>query len=81
MSELRSCAKRFGDLAFTTLPSDGPRVHLSGPAYMPSRIRSEVIVRKCTMSNPRSLLLFRTAWQQDTFAAYDQRYTFAQPAV
>jgi len=35
MSELRSCAKRFWGLAVTTFPN-GPRVHLSGPAYMPS---------------------------------------------
>jgi len=27
------------------------------------------------------LLLFCTAQQQDTFGAYDQSYTFAQPAV
>jgi len=33
------------------------------------------------MSSPGSLLLFCTAWQQDTFSAYDQSYTFAQPAV
>jgi len=32
MSELRICAKRFGDLAVTTLPC-GRRVYLSGPAY------------------------------------------------
>jgi len=33
------------------------------------------------MSTPGSLLLFCTALQQDTFGAYDQIYTFAQPAV
>jgi len=40
-SELRSCAKLVGGFAVTILP-DGPRVHLSGPAYMPSCIRPEV---------------------------------------
>jgi len=30
------------------------------------------------MSSPGSLLLFYTAWRQDTFVAYDQSYTFAQ---
>ena len=40
-SELRTCAKRVGGLAVTTLP-DGPRVHFSGPAYMLSCIRPEV---------------------------------------
>jgi len=33
------------------------------------------------MSSPGSLILFCTAQQQDTFGAYDQSYTFAQPAV
>jgi len=33
------------------------------------------------MSSPGSLLLFCAAWQQDTFGAYDQSYTFAQPFV
>ena len=43
-NELRTCAKRVGGLAVTTLPGcpDGPRVHLSGPAYMPSCIGPEV---------------------------------------
>jgi len=43
-NELRTCAKRVGDLAVTALPGrpDGPRVHLSGPAYMPSCILPEV---------------------------------------
>jgi len=48
---------------------DGPRVHLSGPAYMPSYIRPEVrfpldqhvlcsdCCKKCAMSSPGSLLL------------------------
>jgi len=40
-SELRACANRVGGFAVTTL-SDGPRAHLSGPAYMPSCIRPEV---------------------------------------
>jgi len=52
---------------------DVPRVHLSGPAYMPSCIRPEVrlpldqricevvVVKKCAMSSPGSLLLFYTA--------------------
>jgi len=33
------------------------------------------------MSSPGNLLLFCTAYQQDSFGAYDQSYTFAQPAV
>jgi len=33
------------------------------------------------MSSSGSLLLFFTALQQDTFGAYDQSYTFAQPAA
>jgi len=41
MSELRSCAKRFGGLTVTICP-DEPRVHLSCPAYMPNCIRPEV---------------------------------------
>jgi len=52
---------------------DGPRVHLSGPVYMPSCIRPEVRLpldqrvlcsdccKKRTMSRPGSLLLFCTA--------------------
>jgi len=36
---------------------------------------------KCIMSSPGSLLVFCTAWKQDTFGAYDQSTTFAQPAV
>jgi len=71
MSEVRSCAKRFGGLAVTTL-SCGPRVHLSGPAYMPSCKRPEVRLpldqhvlcsdccKKCITSRPGSLLLFCT---------------------
>jgi len=123
MSELRTCAKRVGGLAVTTLPlarnqegrsplkifspllekcvrhslknlvpsqktlrptwcpklvtgllcPGGPRVHLSGPVYMPSCIRPEVRLsldqrilcsdccKKCTMSSPGSILLFCTA--------------------
>jgi len=41
MSELRTCAKRFR-ASLSRLCSDGPRVHLSGPACMPSCIRPEV---------------------------------------
>jgi len=50
-NELRTCAKRVEGLVVTTLPwwasrsfirPDGPRVHLSGPAYMPSCIGPEV---------------------------------------
>jgi len=41
MSELRSCTKRFGGLTVTICP-DEPRVHLSGPAYIPSCVRPEV---------------------------------------
>jgi len=60
---------------------DGPPVHLSGPAYMPSCIRPKVRLpldqrilwrdccKKCTMSSPGGLLLFCTAYQQDTFGA------------
>ena len=33
------------------------------------------------MPSPGSLLLFCSAQQQDTFGAYDQSYTFTQPAV
>jgi len=40
-SELRTCAKRVGASRSRICP-DGPRVHLSGPAYMPSCIRPEV---------------------------------------
>jgi len=43
MSELRSCAKRFGGLAVTTLPWWASRsFSLSGPAYMPSCTGPEV---------------------------------------
>jgi len=82
-------------LATALLCPDGPRVRLSGPAYMPSCMRSEVrlpldqriLCSDCykkmwaTMTSPGSLLLFCTAQQQDTIGAYDQSYTFAQPAV
>jgi len=40
-----------------------------------------IVIKKCIMSSPGSLPLFCTAKQQDTFGAYDQSYTFAQPAV
>jgi len=40
-SELRTCAKSVG-ASWSRLCPDGPRIHLSGPAYMPSCIRSEV---------------------------------------
>jgi len=40
-NELRSCAKRVGGSRSRLFP-DGPRVHLSDPAYMPSCIRPEV---------------------------------------
>jgi len=39
-----------------------------------------IVVKKCIMSSPGSLL-FCTVWQQDTFGAYDQTYTLVQPAV
>jgi len=40
-------------------------------------------MKKCNMPSPGtvSLLWFCTAQQQDSFGAYDQSYTFAQPAV
>jgi len=43
-NELRTCAKCAGGLAVTTLPGcpDGPRIHLSGSAYMPSCIGPEI---------------------------------------
>jgi len=40
-SELRTCTNRVGASRSRLCP-DGPRIHLSGPAYMPSCIRSEV---------------------------------------
>jgi len=45
--------------------------------------RVVIVVKKCTMPCPGSLLLFCTAQQQDTFVATacDQSYTFVQPAV
>jgi len=36
-----------------------------------------IVVKKCTMSSPGSLLLFCPAQQQDTFGAYIQSCTFA----
>jgi len=38
--QLRTCASISG--AWSRLFPDGPRVHLSGPAYMPTCIRPEV---------------------------------------
>jgi len=32
----------------------------------------EIVVKKCRMSSPSSLLLFCTAQQQDTFGAYEK---------
>ena len=42
-----------------------------------------IVVKKCIMASPGSLLVFCAAQKQDTFSDYDQRqsYTFAQPAV
>ena len=40
-----------------------------------------IVVKKCIMASPGNLLIFCTAQKQDTFGAYDQSYTFAQPAV
>ena len=43
MSELRSCGKRCSSkTSRSQLCPDGPRVHLSSPAYMPCCIRPEV---------------------------------------
>jgi len=39
--QLRTCASISGGWRSRLFP-DGPRVHLSGPAYMPSCIRLEV---------------------------------------
>jgi len=33
------------------------------------------------MASSGSLLVFCTAYKQDTFGAYDQTYTFAEPDV
>jgi len=33
------------------------------------------------MASPGNPILFCTAWQQDTFGAYDQSYTFATPKL
>ena len=66
---------------------DGPRVHLSGPANMPSCVRPEVRLpldqrvlcsdcrKKCSMSRPGSLLLFCTVQQQDTFLVHTTKFT------
>jgi len=40
-----------------------------------------IVVKKCIMACSESLLVFCTAWKQDTFDAYNQTYTFAQPDV
>jgi len=37
-------------------------------------------MKKCIMASSGSPLVFCIAWQ-DTVGAYDQTYTFAQPAV
>jgi len=62
-------------------------------AYMPSCIRPEVrlhlinefcgviVVKKCIMASSGSLLVFCTAWKQDTFGAYNRSYTFAVQTV
>jgi len=62
--------------------------------YMPSCIRPEVrfpldhnvfcavfVVGRCIMASAGSLLAFCTAQKQDSFGAYDQIYTYVQPAV
>ena len=60
---------------------------------MPSCIRPEVRLtldqcilcsdccEKCIMASSGNLVLFCTALKQDTSGAYEQSYTFAQPAV
>jgi len=65
----------------------GLRVHLSGPAYMPTCVRPEVRLpldqrvlcsdcrKKCSMSRPGSLLLFCTAEQQDTCLMHTTKFT------
>jgi len=64
-------------------------------AYMPCCMRTEVrlpfyqnvacvmiVVEKCIMLDQVvALLAISTALKQDTFGAYEQSYTFAQPAV
>ena len=91
MSELRSCAKRVGASRSRLYP-DGPCVHLSGPAYIPKLHTSRILpldqhvlygdcCKKCIISSSGSLLLFCTAYHQNTVGAYDQSYTFAQSAV
>jgi len=40
-----------------------------------------IVVKKCIISSSGSLLLFCTAYHQNTVGAYDQSYTFAQSAV
>jgi len=41
------------------------------------------VVEKCTMASPDNLLVFCTAWKQDTFPRCEQSYNYdcAQPAV
>jgi len=40
-----------------------------------------IVVKKCIMVSPDSLLVFCAAQTQDTFRVYDQSYSFAQPAI
>jgi len=35
-----------------------------------------IVVKKCNMATSGSLLIFCTAYKQDTFGAYDQSYKF-----
>jgi len=35
-----------------------------------------IVVKKCILATSGSLLIFCTAWKQDTFGAYDQSYIF-----
>ena len=35
-----------------------------------------IVVKKCIMATSGSLLIFYTAYEQDTFGAYDQSYKF-----
>jgi len=40
-----------------------------------------IVVKKYIMATSGDLLVFCTAQKQDTFGAYNETYTFAQPAV
>jgi len=40
-----------------------------------------IVVKKCIMTSPGSLLVCCTAQKQDTFGAYDESNAFAQPVV